>query len=479
MRTENDFLGSKKIPAHVLYGIHAMRARENFPNNSPFPVEWYKSIGTVKLACYHTYTLFQEALSKKQLHNDNRFYQIKHKALTALKEAAQEVSEGQHFQYFIVPGIQGGAGTSINMNVNEIIANRALQILGFEPGMYQEIDPVTDANIYQSTNDVIPSSLKIAAIQQLQVLEKAINQLRKQLEHLEAKYRHTLRVAYTQMQAAVPSTFGHLFSAYNDALSRDWWRVSKSHERLKTLNMGGGAIGTSVAIPRFFVMEICNQIQRLTQLPVNRAENLMDVTQNTDVFVEVHGNLKSLAVTIEKIAGDIRLLASDVVHQPLVRLPNKQAGSSIMPGKVNPVIAEYVISVAQQVYANDTLITNFAARGCLDLNAYIPGIGVALLNSADLLASACNTLNDNLFSDLHIDSSISEERVYKNPSVCTLLNPYIGYHKAAELARLMKAENISVQEANIHLQLIDNEKLNDILKPENMLKSGFSVQDIL
>jgi len=478
MRTETDFLGTRKIPADALYGIHALRACENFPNTFPFPMEWYKSVGLVKLACYRTYRSFRDAIRQKGYVDKKNIRSIESDKLQALEQAAEEVSTGLHFMHFIVPAIQGGAGTSINMNVNEIITNRALQLLGHEPGEYAVLDPIEDANIYQSTNDVIPSALKIAAIRQLQVLEAEINSLRKQIERLEGKHRNSLRVGYTQMQAAVPTTFGHMFSAYNDALSRDWWRVSKCHERLKTLNMGGGAIGTSVAIPRFFVMEICNEIQKATKLPVNRAENLIDATQNMDVFVEVHGIIKSLAVTLEKIANDVRLLASDLLNPPLLKLPQKQAGSSIMPGKVNPVIAEYVVTVAQQVYANDLLVSAFAGKGCLELNAYVPGIGMALLGSVELLTGACRTLNDNLFTELYVEAIAAAEGVYRNPSVCTVLNPYIGYHKATKLAKLMRAEGISVQEANIHLQLIAVEKLDEILKPENMLKAGFSIQDL-
>ncbi len=192
------------------------------------------------------------------------------------------------------------------------------------------------------------------------------------MEKLEKKYRNTLRIAYTQMQEAVPSTYGRLFSSYSDALSRDWWRVSKCLERIKVVNLGGSAIGTSIAVPKYFVAEVVSRLQQITGLPVTRGENLSDATSNLDPFVEVHGILKAHAVTLEKMANDLRLLASDIHGGHSLSIPKKQTGSSIMPGKVNPVIPEYVISCAHRVYSNDQLIAGLSAQGCLELNAYLP-----------------------------------------------------------------------------------------------------------
>ncbi len=268
------------------------------------------------------------------------------------------------------------------------IANRALQMTGHKPGDYDLIDPIEDANIFQSTNDVVPTALRVAAMQLLLELENAINELRKAMEELEKRYRNTLRIAYTQMQEAVPSTYGRLFSSYSDALSRDWWRVSKCLERIKVVNLGGSAIGTSIAVPRYFVAEVVPRLQQLTGLPVTRGENLSDATSNLDPFVEVHGILKAHAVTMEKMVSDLRLLASDIHGEHSLTIPKKQTGSSIMPGKVNPVIPEYVISCSHRVYSNDQLIAGLSAQGCLELNAYLPVIGHALLDSLKLLISA-------------------------------------------------------------------------------------------
>lgn len=389
-----------------------------------------------------------------------------------------EVSLGDHFQHFIIPGISGGAGTSINMNVNEIIANTALIKMGKKPGDYRFIDPIEHANIFQSTNDVIPTALKVSLMFLLQDLEAGINKLRSKVEALEAKHRNELRIGYTQMQEAVPSSFGKLFSAYSEALSRDWWRVSKCFERLKMVNPGGGAIGTGLAVPRFFIMEATNHLQQLTGLPVARSENLPDATSNLDALVEVHAIIKSHAVNLEKMVSDIRLLASDISGSKEIEIPRKQAGSSIMPGKVNPVIPEFVISSAHRIYANDQLITSLCAMGCLELNAYLPAIGTAMIESLKLMIAADATLTENLFDGIVINAGTGEEKLFRSPSITTALVPLIGYNKAADLAKLMKAKGISVIEANREVNVISEEKLMMILKPENLLKLGYMLEDI-
>ena len=301
-RTEKDSLGEMPVPADALYGIHALRARENFPSDIPFPIEWYRAMGLTKQACYVTYRRFRVAAAKKY-GNDLPFRIIDDSILDALIDSAREVSEGRHFDNFIVPAVQGGAGTSINMNVNEIITNIALIKNGSKPGDYQLIDPVEHANIFQSTNDVVPTALSVASHYLLQQLEESINRLRQKAEELEKGSREKLRPGYTQMQEAVPSSFGLLFSSYNDALSRDWWRVSKCFERIKTINLGGGAIGTGISVPRFFIMEVVPELRKITGLPLAHSENLTDTTSNLDKWVEVHSILKAHAVNLEKIVG--------------------------------------------------------------------------------------------------------------------------------------------------------------------------------
>lgn len=476
MRTETDFLGERQLPENVLYGIHSLRAKENFPDQTRFHAEWYRATAVVKLACYQTYQSFKNKYREHPRSLEFRF--IDDEVLNALKKSATEVSTGKFFDYFIVPAIQGGAGTSINLNINEIITNRALQILGHKAGNYHIIDPIEQANIYQSTNDVIPTSLKVATMQLLNSLEEKINTLRQPVEELEKQYRNSLRTGYTQMQEAVPTSYGRLFSTYAEALSRDWWRVSKCFERIKVVNLGGGAIGTSLSIPRYFVMEVVRELQQLTNLPVTRGENLQDATCNLDSFVEVHAILKAHAVNLEKMVSDIRLLASDVAGWHEVKIPKKQVGSSIMPGKINPVIPEFVVSVAHKVYSNDMLIASLSAQGCLELNAYIPAIGHALLDSLKLLIAANETLTANLFDGIQVNTQTAYDRLLHSPAITTALNPYIGYHQASELARLMKDANCTIFEANQKLKLIDDERLNTIIQPQNLLKLGYTIEDI-
>lgn len=477
-RIEKDFLGEELINKNALYGIHSLRARQNFPDSTPFHIEWYKAIGLTKLACYMTYDSFKTAVLEKHPNNDTPLNFFDKEIITALIESAEEVAEGKLFNYFIVPAIQGGAGTSINMNVNEIIANEALTKLDHDPGEYNIIDPIEHANIYQSTNDVIPTSLKLAAIKLLLELEEKINDLRFDIEAIENKSRNKLRIAYTQMQEAVPSSYAMLFSTYNEALSRDWWRVSKCFERIKVVNLGGSAIGTGIAVPQFFIMEVVSSLQRLTNLPITRSENMPDATNNMDSLVEVHAILKAHAVNLEKMVSDIRLLASDVVGKRELSIPQKQVGSSIMPGKINPVIPEFVISAAHKIYANDSVITSLSAQGCLDLNAYLPVIGHALLESIKLLIAANKTLKENLFSELVIDHDIAEDKLYHSPAITTALSPYIGYNNAAKLAKEMKKSKKDIFRVNSKLKLIEPEKLEKILAPQNLLKMGFTLKDI-
>jgi aspartate ammonia-lyase len=478
MRLEVDFIGEKLMDENALYGIHSLRAKENFPDISLFHLEWYKAIGRVKLACYKTYLQYKKALEKEHLTNSISFQLIDDNTIETLSLVAEEISEGKYFEHFIVPAISGGAGTSINMNVNEIIANACLVKLNKKPGQYDVVDPIEHANVFQSTNDVIPTSLKLTVLVLLTKLEKSINSLRSQIENIEKQSFNKLRIAYTQMQEAVPSSYGKLFSAYNEALSRDWWRVSKCFERIKVVNLGGSAIGTGITVPQYFIMNVVNQLQKLSNLPITRSENLSDATNNLDTFVEVHAIIKSHAVNLEKMVSDIRLLASDLIKDKEINIPNKQVGSSIMPAKVNPVIPEFVVSCCHKIYANDAIVTSLSAAGCLDLNAYIPTIGHAIIESLKLMIACDQTLNDNLFSGLTINAELALEKLFYSPSISTALVPYIGYNKASLISKEMKTNNISIFAANEKLKLVSKEKLQKILTSENLLKTGFTIKDL-
>ncbi len=480
MRKERDCLGEREVPDGALYGIHALRARENFPDRTAFPKAWYRAIGAVKLACYRVCRRFYQEIEARFSPGEAALPRIATGVLEALIAVAEEIyREGAYYDNFIVPAISGGAGTSINMNVNEIIANAALLKLGGRPGDYETIDPTEQANIFQSTNDVIPTALKVAALFLLKDLEEAINGLRLAVEERENEYRQVLRIAYTQMQEAVPSSYGKLFSTYSDALSRDWWRVTRAKERIKVVNLGGGAAGTGLGAPRFFILEAAQELKLLTSLPLTRGENLADATCNLDPLVEASAILKAHAVNLEKMAADLRLLGSDVNRERELLLPRRQVGSSIMPGKINPVISEYTISVAHRIYANDALITSLAGQGSLDLNAYLPLIGTALIENLELLTGACRTLRDNLFADLEIDGTKAAKRLKESPSLTTALIPYLGYHRAGEIARLMKDEGLDIIAAVRKAGFLPEELLLEILRPENLLRLGYSVAEMM
>ncbi|MCU4173715.1 lyase family protein [Carboxylicivirga sp. N1Y90] len=476
MRIEQDFIGELELPDDALYGIHSLRAKENFPNSTAFQLEWYKAMGQVKLACYNTYAKFKLAAEQKLESAKLPIQFFSDELIEALSIAASEISEGKHFEQMIVPAIQGGAGTSINMNVNEIISNLALLKLGDKPGNYQLVDPFEHANIFQSTNDVVPSALKVASMNLLDQLENDINALRNEVEQIEGKYRNVLRQGYTQMQAAVPSTYDKLFSTYNNALSRDWWRVSKCSERIKEVNLGGGAIGTGLSIPRFFIMQVVTELQHLTGQPITRSENLSDTTSNLDSYVEVHATLKAHAVNLEKMLNDLRLLGADLFTNRVLILPQRQVGSSIMPGKVNPVIPEFVISSVHKVYANDILISNLCGQGCLELNAYIPVIGQALLESIQLLINANKSILNNVMRELKIVNN--NTHTYFSPSIATALIPNLGYHKSTQISNYMKQHKTTIFEANEALKLIKQDQLVELMKPEALVRQGYSLKDL-
>ena len=479
MRVEKDQLGERRLPDDALYGIHSVRARENFPDRTPFHPEWFRAMATVKLACYQTYQRFKQALGRKYPGTQVPLRLIDDQVLESLIRSAEELGEGRHLDSFIVPAVQGGAGTSINMNVNEIITNVALRKLGKSCGAYEHIDPIEDANIYQSTNDVVPTALRVAAMRLLEQLEEHINRMRETLEGLEQQHRDDLRIGYTQMQEAVPSSFGKLFSTYNEAFSRDWWRVSKCMERIKVVNLGGSAIGTGITVPTYFIMEVVPVLRRLTNLPVARTENMPDATNNLDAFVEVHATLKAHAVNLEKMGSDLRILSSDLSGEKQLSIPARQVGSSIMPGKINPVIPEFVISSAHKIYTNDALISSLAGQGNLELNPYVPLVGHALLESLKLLIAMNQTLMDNMLKGMRVYSHTALRRLHLSPSVTTALSPYIGYHRAADLAKTMKQEQIDVFEANRKLEYLEENRLKDLLEPANLLKMGFRIDELM
>ncbi|MBV8048139.1 MAG: aspartate ammonia-lyase, partial [Paludibacterium sp.] len=374
-RWESDSLGQVELPADALYGAHSARARDNFLlSGQGAAAELVAAFAQVKVACART--------------NAELGY-LAPDVADAVTRAARELADGQWRDAIVVDALQGGAGTSLNMNVNEVLANRAEELLGGRRGEYRRVHPIDHVNLHQSTNDTYPTALKVAAIGLLRRLHIDISELQMAFQRKEGEFAHVVKIGRTEMQDACPMSMAAAFSAWAEALSRDRWRVSKCEERLRVVNLGGTAIGTGMTAPREYIFAVTERLREETGLGLARAENLVDATQNADVFVEVSGILKAHAVNLLKISADLRLLSSGPrAGLSELSLPAVQVGSSIMPGKVNPVICEAAAQAAMQVIANDAAITLAAQSGQLELNAFLPLVAHALLGSLTLLIRA-------------------------------------------------------------------------------------------
>lgn len=458
-RIEKDLLGPREVPADALYGIHTLRAEENFPvARRPVNKALIHAYGAVKLACVQT----NHELGRW----DDDVYQ-------ALTRACSEMMEGILDEHIIVDALQGGAGTSTNMNVNEVLANRALQLLGKAPGDYASVHPLEDVNLHQSTNDTYPTALKVAALWRLKDLERALIPLLEAFQGKEKELAHIVKVGRTQMQDGVLTTLGREMSAYAEAFARDRWRVFKCSERLRVINLGGTAIGTGLGAPRQFIFQATEHLRALTSLNLARAENLVEATQNTDVFVEVSGILKALATDLFKVANDLRFLSSGP-HSGIgeIRLPARQAGSSIMAGKVNPVIPEAVAQAAMTVMGHDQVLAQACAMGHLELNAFMPLVADALLDSLDLLVNACTIFRQYCVEGITADEAQCRRHVETATASVTALLETIGYEKATELARRAEKENRSVRELAVEMGLLTGEQFDELVAPEAVTRLG-------
>lgn len=459
-RTEKDFLGEMSLPADSMYGIHTARALENFPiSGRPVHPELVVAYGYVKLAC---------ALTNRAL----GVWDDKAKA-NAIEQACREMANGDLTHYVVVDTLQGGAGTSTNMNVNEVIANRALQILGEPPGNYVRVSPIDDINRHQSTNDTYPTALKLAAIRLLHVLEDRLVALQEAFQVKEKQFAHVVKVGRTQLQDAVLTTLGREMGAYAEAFARDRWRIYKCEERLRVVNLGGTAIGTGLAAPRQFIFRVVDCLRELTGIGFARAENLIEATQNADVFVEVSGILKACAASLLKVCTDLRLMASGPeAGLGEIRLPQRQAGSSIMPGKVNPVIPEAVSQTAMLVMGYDQTIAFAAASGNLELNAFLPLIAHCLLESCTLLARACDILRRHCVEGIEANEERCRSHVESSTATATALLPLIGYENACRIVQLATKTGRSIKEVAIAEKLLTPEQFDELVSPEAVCRLG-------
>ena len=465
-RIERDVLGEVDLSENAMYGINTARALENFPlghKRTAMPLIY--AMVTVKKAAALTYARLGV--------REDGIYQ-------AIAAACDAILAGQYDDAFVTEALQGGAGTSTNMNVNEVIANAALVILGKKPGQYDVIHPLDDVNRGQSTNDVYPTALRIAAIRQLRELSKACADLQEAFQHKEQAYEKTYKLGRTELMDAVPMTAGEEFGAYAQALSRDRWRLYKIEERLRMVNLGGTAIGTADTASRQYRYEVIEQLRQLTGIGLAAAEYPVDLTQNNDVFVEVSGLLKALAVNLMKIANDLRLMNSGP-HGGIgeIRLPARQQGSSIMPGKVNPVIPEVVNQVAFNIIGNDLTITMAAEAGQLELNAFEPIIFYCMFQSIDTLAYAVRTFVDNCVSGITANEERCRSLVENSIGVITALSPHVGYEKAADISKKALQTGTSVRSIILQEGLLDEEELDHILDPVRMTEPGISGKELL
>jgi aspartate ammonia-lyase len=459
-RKEHDLLGQRDVPADALWGIYALRAMENFPlARRPVDAALVHAFGAVKLAC---------ARMNQQVGawpDGARF--------AAIERACDEMMRGELDRHIVVDALQGGAGTSTNMNVNEVLANRALQILGRPLGDYGTISPTDDVNLHQSTNDTYPTALRVAAIALLRELQRSVIGLLEAFQAKEKQFASVVKIGRTQMQDAVLTTLGREMGAYAEAFGRDRWRIYKCEERLRVVNLGGTAIGTGLAAPRQFIFGVVEQLRDITGMGLARAENLVEATQNADVFVEVSGILKALAANLCKVAGDLRLLSSGP-HGGIgeIRLPPRQAGSSIMPGKVNPVIPEAVTQAAMMAMANDQAIAQACAAGSLELNPFLPLVADCLLGSLRLLTAACDLLRRLCVEGIEADELRCRELIDASAAALTALVDRLGYEKATELARLAHDRRRGIRELVIEMGLLTAQEFDELTSPESVMRLG-------
>ncbi len=458
-RTEHDFLGEKEVPGDAYYGIHTIRAIENFAvsRQSVHP-ELIRAIATVKQATV------EMNLSLGLLDG---------KLGSAIFQAAAEIADGKLADQFPLDAFQGGAGTSTNMNVNEVIANRAIELLGGQKGDYSLVHPLNHVNLSQSTNDVYPTALRIAAIRLLQPLSESCAQLQGSLQKKEAEFAGILKLGRTEMQDAVPITLGQEFSAWAEAIARDRWRLYKVEERLREVNLGGTAVGTGLNAERKYVFGVVEHLRSLTGIGLARDENMIDATQNADVFVEVSGLLKACAATLIKISNDLRLLSSGPRGGlGEIRLPDLQAGSSIMPGKVNPVIPEMVAQIGYQTIARDLAITLAAQGGQLELNAFLPLIAANLLPAMEELTHAMRLFANRCIDGIEVDSDRCRFHLENSVALITALSPLIGYDRAAEIAKQALKDRSPVKKSLLDSGLFTLTELDTLLRPEALTRPG-------
>ena len=458
-RIEMDSIGKMEIPVNNYYGINTKRAQENFALGSK----------TVNLKL-----IYEMALIKKAAAMVNKeLKQLSEDKAKAIIRASEEVIQGNFDREFELSAFQGGAGTSTNMNVNEVIANRAIEILGGIKGDYDVVHPLNDVNMSQSTNDVYPTALRITAIHMLRNLSSSLAQLQEALQGKENDFSDVIKLGRTELMDALPMMLGQEFGAYAKAIERDRWRVYKVEERLRQINLGGTAIGTGVNASQKYIFMITDTIQELTGLGLARSDYPIDITQNNDVFVEVSGLLKACSTNLLKISNDLRLLSSGPRGGfGEIELPQMQVGSTIMPGKVNPVIPEMIGQVAMRVMANDYAITMAASSGQLELNAFMPLIAESLLESLELLNNGVTIFREKCIEGIIPNKEKCQATLEKSAVLAAALIHHMGYDQAASIARKALKGDKTIRDVLKEENIFSDVKLEAILNPFEVTKPG-------
>ncbi|WP_237065478.1 aspartate ammonia-lyase [Microbulbifer guangxiensis] len=457
-RVEKDLLGERKVPAAVYYGVQTLRALENF-NISGIPISHFPDLVTAL------------AMVKKACSRANRdLGKLEQAQADAIARACDEIIAGELHSEFCVDMIQGGAGTSTNMNSNEVIANRSLELLGQNRGEYEYLHPNIHVNMSQSTNDVYPTALRLAMIFGLQQLEHSTAALRESLAEKGLEFRAVLKMGRTQLQDAVPMSLGQEFSAFATTIGEEVSRLREMAALLMEVNLGGTAIGTGLNTEAEYRDLAIAHLREVSGVPLAPAEDLVEATSDMGGFVLLSGMLKRTAIKLSKICNDLRLLSSGPrCGFNEINLPQRQPGSSIMPGKVNPVIPEAVNQVAFTVIGNDTAITMAAEAGQLQLNVMEPLIGYKLLESIRYLGAAMESLRRDCVVGITANEAVCRSYLERSIGLVTALNPYLGYGKTTTIAQRALETGRSVAELVIEEQLMTPEELEKLLRPEAML----------
>ena len=459
-RIEKDSLGKLEISAEAYYGIHSLRSLNNFPlSDEKIDPQFIKAYLQVKLAALVTN-------ANLELISDEKSKLIAN-SIEDLLEETEAAIEGNSYSIYekvIVDPYQGGAGTSLNLNINEVIANKALELAGRKFGDYDFIHPIDDVNLSQSTNDTYITALKIASINLLRKLTESFALLQGKLQEKEKEFGGIIKLGRTQLQDAVPVLLGQEFGAYAQAVARDRWRLYNAEERLRSVNLGGTAIGNSISADRKYVLNVNNELKKITELPIAKAEDMIDTTQNLDVFVEVHGLVKAGACSVIKICNDLRLLSSGPQGGiGEINLPPMQAGSSIMPGKVNPVIPESVIQICELIKGYDVVISNIASAGNLELNAFSPLLAHLFLKSMKMLSDSLNVLAEKCISGIEANEKRCRENLVRSSAIAALLINEFGYDKIAELVKEATGKNEPFVEVIKRNNLLSQQEINELI----------------